>query len=96
MAGQTFNYIYYTFSPDVKSYFSIFLVVGIVGCLSFCFLPKVKEITEQEIETETISSNSDENETLNAMTELPAEKSETNDSVKEREPKAQNSVKKSI
>ena len=101
VAGQTFNYIYYTFSPDVKSYFIIFLVVGTIGCLSFCFLPKVNDITEEEIAPETKSPSS-ENETLNDLAEQPNSElgksleSEKVVSKKEIEPKPQSGVKKSI
>ena len=99
VAAQTFNYIYYTFSPDVKSYFMIFLVVGVLGCLSFTLLPKVNEITEDELKSES-SSSTEENETLNQFNESGSEGQEkslqskkSQNAINAPQP---NSVKKSI
>lgn len=65
-------------------------------------MPKVNDITEEEIASETTSANSDENETLNELAEPPSEnlgksvESENTESKKAVEPKPQSSVKKSI
>lgn len=41
ISGNLFNYLYYTFSPNVFTYFVIFVVLSIVSSLAFIFLPSV-------------------------------------------------------
>jgi hypothetical protein len=59
IAAQIFNYLYYTFSPDIKAYFAIFLVVGSIGCTCLFFLPNTKSVTESSLgsKSEKITAN---------------------------------------
>jgi hypothetical protein len=42
LAGNAFNYIYYSLKSNIVLYFTIFVVIGIFGSISFFFLPDLK------------------------------------------------------
>lgn len=49
LTANTFNYIYYSLTPNVARYFSIFFVFAVVGNTSMFFLPKLNKISETKI-----------------------------------------------
>lgn len=58
--GNLFNYIYYSFSPNIELYFTIFVVVSLLTSIGFATLPKIG-IEEKKIKLkEKEYSNSDE------------------------------------